>query len=438
MMSSHVSHVSFLVLFLGFTFSCSNPPVSDLDLAVPFLLRVSERIYTGGQPKTAEAFQGLQALGIQTVVNVDGARPNLSLAKLHGMNYVHIPMHYDTVEPLVLLSLQRVLQERPGPFYIHCHHGKHRGPAAAALAWRMDEVVSSEQALEVLRRAGTSKSYPGLWRDVAGYRPFPATVALPPLFEVAEVGGFTGAMAEIDRTWDHIKMLKSQQWQESSAHPDVQPQQESSILRQQFEDAQESAKGDPNYSEDFRFMDYLGEAVALSRELEQALQENNASQAHSLVNSIRQSCKQCHRPYRNGKIETTMEPSLKKKSDAEWKTTLTPEQYYILREAGTEAPFSGKYTDTETPGTYCCAGCGAELFQSAHKFHSGCGWPSFYLPFQEDAVTEVEDRSLSRARVEIRCTSCEGHLGHVFEDGPPPTGLRYCINSGAIVLKESP
>jgi methionine-R-sulfoxide reductase len=437
-MPTHFSRLSLLALVLSFTWTCSELPTEDSHSSVPFLLKVSERIYTGGQPKTAGDFQELQALGIKTLVNVDGARPDLSLAKSYDMSYVHIPMHYDTVEPIVLLSLQRVLQERPGPFYIHCHHGKHRGPAAAALAWRMDEDVSSEEALSVLRRAGTSKNYPGLWREVEGYRSFPSTVALPPLFEVAEVGGFTRLMAEIDRTWDHVKMLKSHNWQGSSLHPDIQPQQELSIFRQQFEDAEKLAKANPAYSEDLDFMDSLGEVIALSEELESAFRKKNVSRADSILNSIRQSCKECHRSYRNGKIETSMEPKSKKKTDAEWEMTLTPEQYHILREAGTEAPFTGKYTDTEKSGTYCCAGCGSELFQSAHKFHSGCGWPSFYLPFHEGAVTEVEDLSLGSIRVEIQCTTCEGHLGHVFEDGPPPTGLRYCINSGAILLKETP
>ncbi len=122
-----------------------------------------------------------------------------------------------------------------------------------------------------------------------------------------------------------------------------------------------------------------------------------------------------------------------KKSAAEWRAKLSPEQYRVAREAGTEAAFQGEYTDTTTPGIYACVCCGAELFRSSEKFHSGCGWPSFFDPADSEAVTEHPDESLGMRRVEVRCAKCEAHLGHVFPDGPGPGGQRYCINS--IVLK---
>ena len=123
-------------------------------------------------------------------------------------------------------------------------------------------------------------------------------------------------------------------------------------------------------------------------------------------------------------------------TDAEWRERLTPEQYRVLRQKGTERAFTGEYWDTKTPGTYRCAGCGEPLFTSEEKFDSGSGWPSFTRPLDPSKVEEHVDRSHGMTRTEVTCRKCGGHLGHLFDDGPEPTGLRYCINSISLDLVE--
>lgn len=124
------------------------------------------------------------------------------------------------------------------------------------------------------------------------------------------------------------------------------------------------------------------------------------------------------------------------KTEAEWQTKLSPQQYHVLREGGTELPFSGDYVDNKSEGVYVCAGCGEKLFSSDTKYDSRSGWPSFFKPLDSDMIDEDVDNSHGMVRTEIKCSNCGGHLGHLFDDGPNPTGLRYCVNSASLDFEE--
>jgi protein tyrosine phosphatase (PTP) superfamily phosphohydrolase (DUF442 family) len=265
--------------------------------SVPRLLKLSERIYCGAEPKLEASFEALQALGIRTIVSVDGADPNLEWAGQYGMQYVHIPIGYDGIEADQAASMVAVMRTRPGPFYFHCHHGRHRGPAAAAIALMADTECGPAGGLAVLKQAGTSEKYTGLWRDIRGFENPPADAKLPQLRQQAVISDFNAAMAEMDRTFDELKLIQADGWLSSASHPDLDSHQSALILAQHFQKLGDPE--DPEIATESLFQEQLQKATGASLKLEQALKTGDAVQADLYLKAVKASCTACHTDYRN-------------------------------------------------------------------------------------------------------------------------------------------
>jgi protein tyrosine phosphatase (PTP) superfamily phosphohydrolase (DUF442 family)/cytochrome c556 len=259
------------------------------------LLQASPRIYSGSEPHGEEAFANLATLGVKTVVSVDGARPDIEGARKHGLRYVHIPIGYDGVPKKAGESLARLVRESEGAIYVHCHHGQHRGPAAAAVACIAAGDATAEESRALLEAAGTGKNYQGLWRDVAAYAPPPKYAQLPELVETAEVESFAAAMAKIDRNFDNLKLCQQAEWSVPPEHPDIVPAQESLILKEGMREAIRNLTADRNTE----FKTWLAECEALAMNLEDALARKDPAAATEALQLLEASCKQCHGKYRN-------------------------------------------------------------------------------------------------------------------------------------------
>jgi len=268
---------------------------------VPHFAWISADIARGGQPKSEEAFRELQEAGIATVISVDGARPDLDLAKKFGLRYVHIPIGYDGIPRDRQLELARTVRELDGPFFVHCHHGKHRGPAAAVVAQMALGGMTNEEAIAELKSAGTAGKYTGLYgtatvftvpteHELAG-----CSFDFP---EVAAVPAFAEAMAVVDRRFDNLKIVRKSGWTESSEHPDIAPAHEALQVFELFvELGREEELADR--PEDFKVM--LAESESVARDLESALseQEPDLELAERSFRALSKLCSQCHKTYRN-------------------------------------------------------------------------------------------------------------------------------------------
>lgn len=261
------------------------------------LAQVTDQIWFGSEPVAPESFRELRELGIKYVVSVDGATPKVEAARREGLRYVHIPFGYDGIPEVSALSLARVMREAGGdPVFIHCHHGKHRGPAGAAIACRAaDSDFTSKDAVKLIRGAGTSPDYDGLWRDVEAFEPPSGFVTWPNLVEVAEMDSLTEAMASMGRAFDHLKLLEKSQWETPESHPDLVSVNEAVLVWEALKESRRLDAGE--YPEEYLIWMKKSEKVA--HDLVESLRSKEGSEADRHFASLKTSCKQCHREYRD-------------------------------------------------------------------------------------------------------------------------------------------
>ncbi len=257
-------------------------------------------VYNGSAPDTDAAFDALAALGVLTIISVDGTPPDLERANAHGMRYVHLPIGYDGVDGESRLQIAAAVRDLPGPIYIHCHHGMHRSPASTAAALVTLGIITPEQGHDMLVFGGTSEKYPGLWRDVES-----CTVADPALLDavdtgglpdLAEVSGHVEAMVAIDQTFENLKAVAKAGWAVPPDHPDLVPAAEAGRLVDLFRalvDHEESA----SYPADF--VEMTQTSIAHASRLEQAFIDSDTEAADEGYSELRRDCNACHNAYRN-------------------------------------------------------------------------------------------------------------------------------------------
>jgi protein tyrosine phosphatase (PTP) superfamily phosphohydrolase (DUF442 family) len=291
----------FLGLLLAGCGAATAAP-ADLDLrelpGVQHYRRWSARVAQGAQPEGDEAFAALRAQGITTLVSVDGAMPDVARAAQHGLAYVHVPIGYDGLSPEEQAAITKAVADSPGPVFLHCHHGLHRGPAAAAIARVAADDVAPEQAVAGLRESGCSPAYAGLFRDVLAYRRPDASVlaGLGPLPSAVRPEGVRDAMIHVNDRWDFLKASEGAKWALLPQFPDVTPAHEAGMLREGF---RELARLDAVRGHGERFMAWTAEAERHAQELEQALRAEDAEQAGVAFAALKQTCNACHAEWRD-------------------------------------------------------------------------------------------------------------------------------------------
>jgi len=257
--------------------------------------RYSEAVLVGSEPEGDEGFQSLQKMGIRVILSVDGAQPDVELARRYGMRYVYIPIGYAAIDQNAALAMTRVARAINQPLYVHCHHGRHRAPAAAAIVCLAAGTLSHEQSVTLMKKSGTSPDYRGLWRDVAAFRPPAADTQLPELQEAATVESMAAAMAVLDRHLEQVKLVAKAGWKVPASHPDLVPVTEALLVQEGLTEAGLYLHGDT--SETFRKLLKQSESDAM--ELTRALQAGDSHKAGLALVSLEKGCTKCHVEFRN-------------------------------------------------------------------------------------------------------------------------------------------
>ena len=264
------------------------------------LMHHSDDVYSGSEPVSEEAFASLKSLGVQTIVSVDGATPDIDMAMKYGIGYVHVPFGYDTIPLTAQLSLTHAARRSKTALYVHCHHGKHRGPAAAAIICRVKGLVDAAGALTIMEHAGTSRDYKGLWQAVELYSVPSDDAKLPQLVEVATVESLPAAMARIDRNIDHLKLCAATDWTAPADHPDLSASQEALQLKESLHETSRRLSEKAHAAGyDATFRKWLAESDSSAQTLHASIQANDHTRATAAFMSLQRSCTQCHASYRD-------------------------------------------------------------------------------------------------------------------------------------------
>lgn len=267
--------------------------------------KLTPKVWSGAEPHGEPAFKAMQELGVKTVISVDGAKPNIELARKYGLRYIHLPIGYDGVPIQRAEAVAKALLEAEGPIYVHCHHGKHRGPAAAVTGCVAAGLLSNAEAVAAMKKLGTDPKYTGLWKSANDAKVIPTDELKKrpiELLEIAAVPPIAEAMVVVDAKFDHLKLAQKAGWKKMADHPDIDPPHEALQLREIYFEMARTAeyKAKPD-----DFKKWTENSIQVAKDLEQWLRDasptKGAAKGAALMEALRKDCAACHKAYRDTK-----------------------------------------------------------------------------------------------------------------------------------------